>query len=107
MNEIASRINTAGTVSSIAGVVALISYYGFKTAREVSSVFLATENRDLFGQIAEWSSVAGFGLFGLGLVLAGSTAIMRRDELEKKDLILGLGVPVLGLAALALNVFVL
>ncbi len=105
MNVVASRINVVGLASSIGGVVALISFYGFKTARDVSNVFLATDNRDLFGQISEWSMLAGFILFGLGILLSGVSSLMRKDEIEKKDIILGIGVPVLGVLALVADIF--
>jgi hypothetical protein len=100
LSNIAEKLNYAGIGASIAGVLALMSFYGFKTASDVSDVMLATDNRDLFAEIANYSTFAGFGLFGLGLLLSGGSSIARRDELEKKDLILGVGVPALGLLVL-------
>lgn len=100
MSNITEKINFVGIGASIAGVLALMSFYGFKTASDVSGVMLANENRDLFAEIANYSTLAGFGLFGLGLLLSGGSSIARRDEIEKKDIILGVGVPALGLLVL-------
>lgn len=100
MSSIAEKINYAGILASIAGIIALMSFYGFKTASDVSAVMLDTENRETFTEIANYATFAGFGLFGLGLLLSGGSSIALRDELEKKNLILGIGVPALGLLVL-------
>lgn len=105
MKSIASKLNVTGLVASIIGIVGLISYYGFKAARDISQVYLNTENRDLFGEIAGWSLWVGVAMFLVGLVLAGVAAVLKRGENERKDLILGLGVPTLGAVALLADFF--
>lgn len=104
-NTMLERLNVAGLVSSVIGVVGLIAFYGFNAAREINNVFLNTENRDFFGELAGWSLWAGVAFFALGLVMSGVSLIMRRDDVERKDLILGLGIPGLGLVALLVNFF--
>jgi len=103
--SILEKLNVVGLAASIAGVVGLIAYYGFNAAGEINNVFLNTENRDLFEGVAGWSLWAGVGFFALGLIFSGVSLIMRRDEVERKDMILGLGIPVLGLVALLVNFF--
>lgn len=106
MNKsILEKLNVVGLAASIAGVVGLIAYYGFNAAQEINNVFLNTDSRDLFGGLSSWALWAGVGFFALGLILSGVSLIMRRDEVERKDMILGLGIPVLGLVALLVNFF--